>query len=180
MKKGKTKQKINNKNLLADQILFPSSKILCFPSPLVTSVCGNKRRTGSLYKTWQTWGAQSETPIPSGPWVHTHHHMISDQSPVICTGTGLHWAGPPTLAVVSVITHSRVGVTKNEKHPTYLNTCTCIQRSCGERFEETTLKGNVERHGFQSLTEVQFHIFAVLQPQMYHYILLRFFLMTDW
>lgn len=98
--------------------LVPITEDSPFPLLFVTAVCGNKGKIGSLYKTWQTWGSQSETPIPRRLWVHTHQHMVSDQSPILSCGMGLHWAGPPTWAAVSVKTYCRLAWQKRDKHHT--------------------------------------------------------------
>ena len=96
--------------------LVPITEDSPFPLLFVTAVWGNKGKTGTLYKTWQAWGTPSETPIPRGPWVHTHHH--SDQFPALCCGAGLHWAGPPTLVAALFKTYSRLAWQKKKKERT--------------------------------------------------------------
>lgn len=112
-----------------------------FPLLFVTAVCGNKGKIGSLYKTWQTRGCQSETLVPCRPWVHTHRHIASDQTPTLSFGTEFYWAGPPTLDAVSVKTYIRLAWHKRGQTSYAYEHLHLYANRCGERLRRTKTWG---------------------------------------
>lgn len=96
--------------------LFSSWKTLYFLRCLSLLSVATKGRLSVFTKHDKHETARVRRLFPRRSSVHTHHHVVSDQSPTLSSGMRLHWGGPPTSAAVSVKTYSRLAWQKRDKH----------------------------------------------------------------